>query len=78
MDSQLERAKALFLGGVAHYGAGRLPEAERDFAAALALAPGRPSVLTNLGAVRLKLGRVAEALQLLQQALAQEPDNAEA
>ena len=78
MESELERARALFLTGVAHYEAGRLAQAERDFAGALALAPGRPSVLTNLGAVRLKLGRVEEALALLQQALAQEPDNAEA
>lgn len=78
MDSQLERARALFLEGVAHYQAGRLPQAEREFAAALALAPGRPSVLTNLGAVRLKLGRAQEALDLLQQALAQDPDNPEA
>lgn len=78
MESQLERAKALFLAGVGHYEAGRLAEAEREFADALALAPGRPSVLTNLGAVRLKLGRVLEALDLLQQALAQEPGNAEA
>jgi predicted TPR repeat methyltransferase len=69
----LEQAKALFLEGVAHYEAGRLPEAERKFAAALALAPGRASVLGNLGAVRLKLGRVEQALELLQQALAQEP-----
>jgi predicted TPR repeat methyltransferase len=78
MDSPLAQARAHFLAGVAHYEAGRLDEAERDFVAALALAPGRPSVLTNLGAVRLKLGRPAEALELLQQALAQEPGNAEA
>jgi predicted TPR repeat methyltransferase len=78
MDSHLEQARTLFLEGVAHYEAGRLEPAERQFAAALALAPGRPSVLTNLGAVKLRLGRAAEALPLLQQALAQEPDNAEA
>lgn len=78
MDSNLEQARTLFLQGVAHYEAGRLAEAERQFAAALALAPGRPSVLTNLGAVKLKLGRAHEALPLLQQALQQEPDNAEA
>ena len=78
MDSTLEQARTLFLEGVAHYEAGRLELAERQFTAALALAPARPSVLTNLGAVKLKLGRAAEALPLLQQALAQEPDNAEA
>jgi len=78
MDTTLEQARNLFLEGVAHYEAGRLQQAERQFAGALALAPGRASVLTNLGAVRLKLGRPAEAWPLLQEALAQEPHNAEA
>ncbi|QJW85428.1 tetratricopeptide repeat protein [Ramlibacter terrae] len=78
MDSPLAQARAFFLAGLAHYEAGRLAEADRQFAAALSLAPGRPSILTNPGAVRLKLGRHAEALALLREALAQEPDNAEA
>jgi predicted TPR repeat methyltransferase len=78
MDRQFEQARALFLSGVEHYEARRLEQAERQFAGALSLMPGRPSVLTNLGAVRLKLGRTEEALLLLQEALAQEPANAEA
>lgn len=78
MDSAFEQARTLFLEGVAHYEAGRLAQAERTFAAALDLAPGRPSVLTNLGAVRLQLGRADEALALLQESLAQEPANPEA
>ena len=78
MDSHFEQARTLFTEGVAHYQAGRLVQAEQKFAAALSLAPGRPSVLTNLGAVRLKLGRTEEALALLQEAIALEPDNAEA
>lgn len=78
MDSNLDRGRALFLEGITLYESGRLAEAEARFAAALALVPGRPSILTNLGAARLKLGRVAEALPLLQQALGQEPDNVEA
>jgi predicted TPR repeat methyltransferase len=77
MDPTLEQARTLFLAGVAHYEAGRYAQAEREFAGALALAPGRPSVLTNLGAVRLKLGRPAEALPVLEAALASEPGNAE-
>lgn len=77
-DSHFERARRFFLEGLAHFQAGRLAQAERQFAAALTLVPGRPSVLTNLGAVRLRLGRMEEALALLQEALAQEPDNAEA
>jgi predicted TPR repeat methyltransferase len=78
MDSPFEQARRFFLDGVAHYQAGRLAQAEQQFAAAQALAPGRPSVLTNLGAVRLKLGRPEDALPVLQEALAQEPDNGEA
>lgn len=78
MDTSFEQARDRFLAGVAHYEAGRLQEAEQQFAAALALAPGRPSVLTNLGAVRLKLGRPDDALDLLLQAIDQEPGNAEA
>jgi len=77
MDPSLEQARTLFLEGVAHYEAGRYAQAERQFAGALALAPGRPSVLTNLGAVRLKLGRPAEALPVLEEALHREPGNAE-
>lgn len=78
MHTPFEQARTLFLQGVAHYAAGRWTEAEEKFVAAQALVPGRASVLTNLGAVRLKLGRAGEALPLLQQALAQEPANAEA
>jgi predicted TPR repeat methyltransferase len=78
MDSHFEQARILFLEGVTHYQAGRLPQAEQKFAGALALVPGRPSVLTNLGAVRLKLGRTEEALALLEEAIAVEPGNAEA
>ena len=77
-SSSLAQARALFLEGVAHYEAGRYAQAERQFAGALALAPGRASVLTNLGAARLKLGRPEEALVVLEEALAQEPGNAEA
>ena len=78
MDSPFEQARRFFLDGVAHYQAGRLAQAEQQFVAAESLVPGRPSVLTNLGAVRLKLGRPGEALVVLQEALAQEPDNGEA
>ncbi len=77
MEARFEQARTLFLEGVAHYQAGRLPQAEQKFAAALSLAPGRPSVLSNLGVVRMKLGRTEEGLGLLQEALAQEPEHAE-
>jgi predicted TPR repeat methyltransferase len=78
MDTVFEQARRFFHDGVAHYQAGRLALAEQQFVAALALAPGRPSVLTNLGAVRLKLGRPGDALAVLEDAIAREPANAEA
>ena len=78
MNANFEQARDFFLRGVGHYEAGEFLPAEREFAASLALLPGRVSTLTNLGAVRLKLGRVEEAAALLEEALAQEPDNVEA
>ena len=54
-----EQARTRFVEGLAHFGAARWAEAEQSFEAALALMPGRPSVLTNLGATRLRLGRPA-------------------
>lgn len=78
MTGTFEQARDFFLRGVAHYQAGELAQAEREFAASLALVPRRPSTLTNLGAVRLQLGRAEEAVALLEEALAQEPENVEA
>lgn len=78
MSATFEQAKGFFLQGLADYQAGRYAQAERQLAASLALLPGRPSTLTNLGAARLKLGRAEDALALLAEALAQEPGNVEA
>ncbi|MEO8653322.1 MAG: tetratricopeptide repeat protein [Ramlibacter sp.] len=78
MSTSFEQAKAFFLQGLDHYQGGRFAQAERDFAASLALVPGRASTLTNLGAARLKLGRFAEAVSLFDEAIAQEPDNVDA
>jgi predicted TPR repeat methyltransferase len=78
MSGTFEQARDFFTQGLAHYQAGRYGDAERSFAASAALLPGRVSTLTNLGAVRLKLGRPQDAADLLQEALAQEPDNVEA
>jgi len=69
----LEAARQHFLAGVQHLQAQRLDDAARCFEAALALAPGRASVLSNLGAVRVLQGRPADALPLLEQATAAEP-----
>lgn len=78
MNGALETARTLFLEGVAHYEAGRAEEAAQRFEAALALAPGRVSVLINLGAARLRLGQRQAAIDALDQALAAEPQHADA
>ena len=78
MNTTFEQAKSFFLSGLAHYEAGRLEAADRDFSASLALVPARASTLLNLGATRLRLGRPAEALVLLEEALAQVPGDAQA
>lgn len=78
MSDPTEQAKAWFLEGVAHFKAERLPDAERCFEAALGLMPQRPSVLTNLGVTRVRLGKPQEALPVLQQVLILEPKNLEA
>lgn len=78
MSEVFERARQNFLEGLAHFQAQALPEAERCFEAALALMPGRASTLTNLGATRVKLGKAAEAVALLEQAIEADPRNLEA
>jgi predicted TPR repeat methyltransferase len=78
MSGTFEQARDFFARGVGHYEAGEFVQAEREFTASLALLPGRVSTLTNLGAVRLKLGQTEDAAGLLEEALAQEPDNVEA
>jgi predicted TPR repeat methyltransferase len=79
MDStSFATARDLFQQGLQQHAAGRLDEAEASYRQSLQHLPGRPSTLTNLGAVLLKQGRAVEALPLLDQALQSEPDNAEA
>lgn len=70
----LEQAKAAFVEGANHFEQGRLSDAEHAFARALSLAPGRPSIQLNLGVTRLRLGRSAEAVPLLEAAVGALPD----
>lgn len=77
-SAAFEAARERFLEGLDALQAGDLAAAEAAFLASLAALPGRPSTLTNLGAVRLKQGRAADALAPLQQALQVEPGNVEA
>ena len=73
-----ERARERFLAGNAAFEAGRFEEAETLFLQSLQALPGRPSTLVNLAATRLRLGRPAEALPPLEQALAAQPEDGEA
>jgi len=77
-EDRLERSRAFFLEGIGHFEAGRLEPARDCFERALALAPGRPSLLGNLGVTLFHLRRWDDAVPLLRQALAAEPANAEA
>ncbi|MGE4341033.1 MAG: tetratricopeptide repeat protein, partial [Pigmentiphaga sp.] len=78
MTSDFDQARTLFLEGIEHFEADRLTDAERCFEASLARLPGRASTLTNLGAVRLRLGQSLAALECLEPVVAAEPDNFEA
>jgi predicted TPR repeat methyltransferase len=78
MRDAFDQARQHFLDGLAHIQAQALPEAEQCFESALALMPGRPSTLTNLGATRVKLGKAGAALSVLEEATAAEPGNLQA
>lgn len=76
--TDFDKARQLFVDGLASLLAGRLAEAERQFGDSLALLPDRISTLVNLAAARLGLARPDAALQAVERVLAIEPDNAEA
>ncbi|PZW44934.1 Tfp pilus assembly protein PilF [Humitalea rosea] len=59
--------------GFTAYNGGRLPEAEREFQAALTLNPQDSDALGGLGLVRSRQGRTREARSLLQQAIDADP-----
>ncbi|HEY8607853.1 MAG TPA: tetratricopeptide repeat protein [Noviherbaspirillum sp.] len=74
MDATLAQARTHFFQGISHFEGGRLEQARAAFEASLALAPGRPSVLGNLGVTLFHLKQAAQAVPLLQQATAGDPD----
>lgn len=78
MDTALEQARRLFLDGIGHFEAGRLDAARTCFEASLAHAPGRASVLANLGITLYRLLRWQEAVTVLQQAVAADPAQTDA
>ncbi|MBT9487906.1 MAG: methyltransferase domain-containing protein [Rubrivivax sp.] len=78
MDHRFEQARAAFMAGVQQHEAGQLAEAEQSFLQAQALVPGRASVVINLAATRLALGRPGPVPDDLAPLLAAEPGHPEA
>ncbi|MDO9468560.1 MAG: tetratricopeptide repeat protein [Thiobacillus sp.] len=78
MDTALEQARQHFLDGIGHFQAGRLEPARASFEASLAQAPGRASVLANLGITLFQLRRWLDAVPVLQQAVAADPAQTDA
>jgi len=74
MSDALARARSHFLQGVQRFEQGRLDDAAQAFEAALALAPGRPSVLSNLGLTRFHQGRFEDAAAHLRAAAQADPN----
>lgn len=74
-ETQLQRLTA---AAVAHHEAGRFAEAEAEYRAALALAPGSAAITHNLGVLAAAQGRHAAALSHFDEALAAEPQYAAA
>jgi SAM-dependent methyltransferase len=78
MTSDLERARALFSRALAAHLARDWEGAEDLYRQALALAPGRPSLVFNLGRLMLDRERNAEAGQFFDEAVRAAPDDHEA
>lgn len=74
-DDVLRQAKGAFLQGVKHFEVGDMQAARTSFQEALRLAPGRPSVLLNLGLTQARLGEHGSAEGLLRAAADAEPDS---
>jgi len=75
--SNLEQAKELFLSAMAAFETGNYLEARDQLVDALALAPDRVSILTNLSAVLIKLKQPDDALRHANRSIELEPENAE-
>lgn len=74
----IEQAKVFFFEGNGLFEADRFDEAQSRYQAALALVPGRPSILANLGVTQCRLGRWSEAVATLAQATKADPAHRDA
>lgn len=72
----LAQAQELFFAALDAQNRNQLDRAERLYREALALAPDRPSILNNLGAVLQQQGKFAEALTCCERLIALSPDDA--
>ncbi|MDP3226846.1 MAG: methyltransferase domain-containing protein [Acidovorax sp.] len=70
MNESLEQARQAFVRGIALFEGGQYEPADEAFTRALALAPGRASVLLNLGVTKVHRQLFDQAEPLLQAALA--------
>jgi predicted TPR repeat methyltransferase len=77
-DDPTEQAKAFFFEGNALFEQGQLEDAAGRYQAALALVPGRPSILANLGVTLCRLGRWPAAVATLTQATKADPAHRDA
>src|SRR4051794_20644904 len=76
--NEFETAKQLFFEGLQLLEANNLQAAETCFAQSLEILPERVSTLNNLSAVKLKLGKFADAEKLARKAVALEEKSPEA
>lgn len=75
---ELETSREIFLEGIRHFEAACYAEARTSFEQALALAPGRPSILANLGITLFHLEQWRDAIPVLKQAINADPVHADA
>jgi predicted TPR repeat methyltransferase len=73
-----QTARTLFVEGNALFESGRLEEAAACYQAALALVPGRPSLLANLGVTQCRLSQWPQAVATLTQATRADPTHRDA
>ena len=78
MADDFEKARDLFVQGIAEFEAGRFDAARTAFETSLVLLPGRVSTITNLAATHIQLHAPEAALRLLDQALASQPQDQDA
>ena len=78
MTSKIEEAKHLFELGLYFFEEENFSKAEERFKEALRLAPDRPSILVNLSATLIQLGKWEECEKACQKILSIEPSNYDA